>query len=390
MRFAVVAGEASGDLLGGALVRALRARFPDAAIYGVTGPRMREAGCESIASIDRLSVMGLAEVLPKLPDILRLRGELYKRFSADRPDCVIGIDAPDFNLGLERRLRAQGIPTVHIVSPTVWAWRPGRVKKIARAVELMLCLFPFEPKFYAGHQVRAPAARGTRAAMQAVYIGHPLAEELAHPLDRDEARLLLSLPEAPTVAILPGSRGGELKYLAEPFVQAAAWMAQRRPELSFVVPLAKPSLRPVFEAAIAAHAPNLRWKLIEGGSREAMCAADAVLLASGTATLECLLLERPMVVGYRLSPVTAVLVRTFKLIKIDRVSLPNLLCREPVVPEFLQEQASAENLGAAVLELLDQPAARQRQTAQFAAVRRELKRDAAASAVAAIAGLLRR
>lgn len=378
MRFALIAGEASGDLLGGALVHALRARFADAQIYGVTGPRMRQAGCESIASIDRLSVMGLAEVLPKLPDILRLRGELYRRLSADRPDCVIGIDAPDFNLGLERRLRAQGIPTAHIVSPTVWAWRPGRVKKIARAVDLMLCLFPFEPKFYAGRNVKAE------------YIGHPLAEELDGALEREDARLLLSLPETPTVAILPGSRGGELKYLAEPFVQAAAWLAQRRPELSFVVPVAKPSLRPVFEQAIAAHAPRLRWKLLDGHSREAMRAADVVLLASGTATLECLLLDRPMVVSYRVSALTIGLLRTFKLVKIDHVSLPNLLCREAVVPEFIQEQARPENLGAAVLELLEQPAARQRQTAQFAAVQQELKRDAAASAAAAIAGLLRR
>jgi lipid-A-disaccharide synthase len=377
MRFAVVAGEASGDLLGGALVRALRARFPDAQIYGVTGPRMREAGCESIASIDRLSVMGLAEVLPKLPDILRLRGELYRRLRADRPDCVIGIDAPDFNLGLERRLRALGIPTAHIVSPTVWAWRPGRVKKIARAVDLMLCLFPFEPKFYAGHKVKAE------------YIGHPLAEELADPLEREDARLLLSLPETSTVAILPGSRGGELKYLAEPFVQTAAWLAQRMPGLNFVVPLAKPALRPLFEQAIAAHAPQLNWTLVDGHSREAMRAADAVLLASGTATLECLLLERPMVVGYRVSAFTAWLLRSLKLLKIDRVSLPNLLCQDAVVPEFLQEQARAEELGPALLDLLQNPVARARQTAQFAAVQRELKRDAAASAAAAIAGLLK-
>ena len=378
MRFALVAGEASGDLLGGALVHALRARFPEASFYGVTGPRMREAGCDSIASIDRLSVMGLAEVLPKLPDILRLRRELAARLAADRPDCVIGIDAPDFNLPLERRLRAQGLPTVHLVSPTVWAWRPGRVKNIARAVDLILCLFPFETRFYAEHQVRAE------------YIGHPLAEELADPLSREDARRLLGLPQGPCLAILPGSRGGELKYLAEPFALAAAWLAQRMPELSFVVPLAKPALRPVFERAVAAHAPDLRWTLVDGHSREAMRAADAVLLASGTATLECLLLDRPMVVGYRVSAFTAWLLRSLKLLKIDRVSLPNLLCQEPVVPEFLQEQASAEHLGPALLELLRDPAVRQRQTAQFAAVRGELKRDAAASAAAAIAGLLRR
>ena len=377
MRFALIAGEASGDLLGGALVHALRKRFPQASFYGVTGPRMREAGCDSVDTIDRLSVMGVAEVLPKLPDILRLRGVLCRRFAADRPDCVIGIDAPDFNLPLERRLRRRGLPTVHVVSPTVWAWRPGRVKNIARAVDLILCLFPFEPPFYAEHKVRAD------------YIGHPLAEELADPVSREDARRLLDLPQAgPCVAILPGSRGGELKYLAEPFAQTAAWLAQRMPELSFVVPLAKPSLRPVFERAVAAHAPQLRWKLVDGHSREAMRAADAVLLASGTATLECLLLERPMVVSYRASAFTAWLVR--KLIKIDRVSLPNLLCQEAVVPEYIQEVADVAHLGPAVLELLSQPAARERQTAQFTAVRRELRRGAADSAAAAIARLIGR
>ena len=388
MRFAIVAGEASGDLLGAALVRALRARFPQASFYGVTGPRMREAGCDSIDTIDRLSVMGLAEVLPKLPDILRLRGELYRRFAADRPDCVIGIDAPDFNLPLERRLRRRGLHTVHVVSPTVWAWRPGRVKNIARAVDLILCLFPFEPRFYAEYQARDLCVRGTRTQMQAVYIGHPLAEELADPISREDGRRLLGLPDGPCVAVLPGSRGSELKYLAEPFVQTAAWLAQRRPDLSFVVPLAKPSLRPVFERAVAAYAPQLRWTLVDGHSREAMRAADAVLLASGTATLECLLLDRPMVVSYRASALTAHLVRM--LLKISRVSLPNLLCQEAVVPEYIQEEADVAHLGPAVLELLDQPAARERQTAQFAAVRQELRRGAAASAAAAIAGLIGR
>lgn len=374
MRFALVAGEASGDLLGGALVQALRKRFPQASFYGVTGPRMREAGCDSVDTIDRLSVMGLAEVLPKLPDILRLRGELLRRFEADRPDCVIGIDAPDFNLTLEQRLRQSGLPTVQVVSPSIWAWKAGRVKKIARAANLVLCLFPFEPRYYDGHPVKAE------------YIGHPLADELADPVSREEARRLLGVEAGACVAILPGSRGGELKYLAEPFVQTAAWLAQRRPDLSFVVPLAKPSLRPAFEQAVAAHAPLLRWKLVDGHSREAMRAADAVLLASGTATLECLLLDRPMVVSYRTSALTAWLVR--KLIKIERVSLPNLLCQQPVVPEYLQEEADVAHLGPAVLELLDQPAARERQTAQFAAVRQELRRGAAASAAAAIARLI--
>jgi lipid-A-disaccharide synthase len=374
MRIALIAGEASGDLLGGALVRALRARLPGVECYGVTGPRMHEAGCESIASIDRLSVMGLVEVLPKLPDILRLRRELYRRLAADRPDCVVGIDAPDFNLGLERRLRKLGIPTVHMVSPTVWAWRQGRVKGIARAVDLILCLFPFEPKFYAGHGVKAE------------YIGHPLAEELAAPPSREEARRTLGLPPGPCVAILPGSRGGELKYLAEPFAATAAWLAQRVEGLHCVVPLAKPKLRPAFEQAMAALAPQVSWHLVDGHSRDAMCAADAVLLASGTATLECLLLDRPMVISYQASAFSSWIGR--KLVKLEHVGLPNLLCAEPVVPELMFEQAVPEVLGPAVLELLRQPQACQRQLAQFDAVRKELRRNAAATAASAIAHLV--
>jgi lipid-A-disaccharide synthase len=374
MRIALIAGEASGDLLGGALVRALRARLPGVDLYGVTGPRMREAGCESLASIDRLSVMGLVEVLPKLPDILRLRGELYRRLAADRPDCVVGIDAPDFNLGLERRLRELGIPTAHLVSPTVWAWRQGRVKGIARAVDLMLCLFPFEPQFYAGHGVKAE------------YIGHPLAEELAAPPSREEARQALGLPAGPCLAILPGSRAGELKYLAAPFAATAAWLAQRVAGLHCVVPIAKPKLRPMVEQAVAAQAPGVSWHLVDGQSREAMCAADAVLVTSGTATLECLLLDRPMVISYRFSAFNGWVGR--RVLKVKHVGLPNLLCAEPVVPELLMEQAVPEQLGPAVLELLTSSGARQRQLAQFAAVRKELRRDAATAAASAIARLV--
>jgi lipid-A-disaccharide synthase len=374
MRIALIAGEASGDLLGGALVRALRARLPGVECYGVTGPHMREAGCESIASIDRLSVMGLVEVLPKLPDILRMRGELYRRLAADRPDCVVGIDAPDFNLNLERRLRQLGIPNVHMVSPTVWAWRQGRVKGIARAVDLILCLFPFEPKFYAGHGVRAE------------YIGHPLADELASPPSREQARQVLGLPPGPCVAFLPGSRGGELKYMAEPFAATAAWLAQRVPGLHCVVPVAKPKLRPLIEQAVAAQAPGVAWHLVDGHSREAMCAADAVLVTSGTATLECLLLDRPMVISYRFSAFNGWVGR--RVLKVKHVGLPNLLCAEPVVPELLMEQAVPEQLGPAVLELLESPAARQRQLDQFAAVRKELRRDAAVTAASAIARLV--
>ncbi len=377
MHFALIAGEASGDLLGGALITALRARFPDARFSGVTGPRMRDAGCESIASIDRLSVMGIAEVLPKLPDLFRLRSELVECLSADPPDAVIGIDAPDFNLGLERRLRERGMTTVHLVSPTVWAWRQGRVKTIARSADLVLCLFPFEPKFYSGHGVRAE------------YVGHPLAEELAEPMARAEARRLLGLPvDGPCLAVLPGSRGGELAKLAVPFAQAASLLAKRVPGLSLVTPIAKPSLRPVMAQAIAEHAPALNWVLVDGQSREAMRAADAVLLASGTATLECLLLARPMVVGYRMSAFTAFLLDTLGLLKVRHVSLPNLLSAEPVVPEFLQQHLQPAAMAEALQVLLDDPAARERQLAQFAPVRAELRRNAAQASAAAIAELI--
>lgn len=377
MHFALIAGEASGDLLGAALIPALRARFPQARFTGVTGPRMRAAGCESLASIDRLSVMGIAEVLPKLPDLFRLRAELIESLTAERPDCVIGIDAPDFNLGLERRLRARGLRTVHLVSPTVWAWRQGRVKTIAKSTDLVLCLFPFEPKFYAGHGVRAE------------YVGHPLAEELADPPSQAEARQALGLPvDGPCLAVLPGSRGGELAKLAVPFAQTAKLLAARLPGLHVVTPIAKPSLRPLMERAIAEHAPGVDWRLVDGQSREAMRAGDAVLLASGTATLECLLLDRPMVIAYRLAAFTAFLLGTMGMLKTRHVGLPNLLSAEAVVPEFLQDAVQPAAMADALQPLLVDGAARQRQLAQFGAVRGVLRQNAAEASARAIAELI--
>ncbi|NKF23194.1 lipid-A-disaccharide synthase [Solimonas marina] len=379
LKIALVAGEISGDLLGGALVEALRARLPNAQFYGVTGPQMEAAGCTSIASIDTLSVMGLAEVLPALPRVLRLRRELLRRFSADRPDVVIGLDAPDFNLGLERRLRGQGIRTVHVVSPTVWAWRAGRTQTIDKAVDRILCLFPFEPAFYEQHGVHG----------KAVYIGHPLADQLDAETTPAMGRAALGLPaDGLTVAVLPGSRGSELKYLAEPFARAAALLAARRPGLRFVTPIAKASLRAGMEAAIATHAPGLDWTLVDGRSRDVMRAADAVLIASGTATLECMLLGRPMVVSYRGSPITAWLLLSAGLLKTKYVSLPNLLADEPVVPEILQKQATPEALSDAVDALLAGGPARIRQIEQFDRVRDRLRCDAARQGAEAIAALL--
>lgn len=388
MRFALIAGEVSGDILGAAIIRALKTRYPLATFYGVAGRRMIEAGCEAIESIDALSVMGIAEVLKELPRLFRLRAQLLERFSNDKPDCVIGIDAPDFNLGLERRLKERGIKTVHVVSPTIWAWRQGRVKSIVQSVDLMLCLFPFEPKFYAGHGVRAPA-RGPRAEMKAVYIGHPLADELDDAVTQAGARRALGMVEqGPCVAILPGSRDSELKYLAEPFAQSAAWLHARMPSIRFVTPIAKPKLRLTMEQAIARHASQVPWTLLDGQSREAMRAADVVLLASGTATLECLLLGRPMVVAYRTSAFTAWLLLSAGLLKTQHVSLPNLLAATAAVPELLQENAAPEWLGQELYCLLNNPWLRQRQLEQFSAVRAELRRSSAELAAEAIGELL--
>lgn len=376
MRFALVAGEASGDILGAALIRGLRARYPDATFYGVAGPRMRAEGCEAIESIEALSLMGLVEVVRHLPRLLKLRNTLVERFAGDKPDAFIGIDAPDFNLRVERDLRARGIRTVHVNSPTIWAWRPGRIHGIAAAVDLMLCLYPFEPALY--------EKVGTRAA----FIGHPLADELDDAAPRAQARHALGLAgQGQLVAVLPGSRGSELKYLSKPFAAAAAWLHERQPGVQFVVPIARPGLRPAFEAEVAAH-PGPAWTLVDGQSRAAMQAADVVLLASGTATLECLLLGRPMVVAYRASATTEWLAH--RLIKIPHVSLPNILSRAPVVPELLGADATPERLGQEVRQLLRHPVLRDLQVERFAAVHRELRRDAGALAAAAIGSLLGR
>ncbi|HEX4872442.1 MAG TPA: lipid-A-disaccharide synthase [Nevskiaceae bacterium] len=373
-RIALIAGELSGDLLGGAIVQALRRRLPGVHCYGMAGPRMIEAGCEAIESIDALSVMGLAEVLPKLPAIFALRARLIERLLADRPAVVVGIDAPDFNLGLERRLRERGLRTVHVVSPTVWAWRQGRVRTIARSVDELLCLFPFEPAFYAGH------------GLPARFIGHPLADQLDASTPPAQARATLGLAgPGPLLAVLPGSRGGELRHLAAPFAGAVARLQAQLPDLQVLSPVAKPGLRGALEAAIREHAPQARWQLIEGRSREVMQAADAVLLASGTATLECLLLGRPMVVAYRTAALTAWLMLKAGLLKTRYVSLPNILAGAAVVPERLQAAATPARLADDLLPLLTDPAAARAQTEVFDRLRPTLRHQAAERAAEAIA-----
>lgn len=382
---ALIAGEASGDNLGAALIAAIRRHLPNARFVGVPGPRMREAGCEALASSDELALMGLAEILRHLPRLVRLRRRLVRELLARKPAVFIGIDAPEFNLGLAKILKAEGLPTVQYVSPQVWAWRQGRVRNIAAACDRILCLLPFEPEFYAKHGV---AAR---------FVGHPLADQFPLEADREGARAALGLePTATVIALLPGSRMGEVTRLAAPFIGAARWLAARRPELRFVAPLTNAPTRAHFEAALrstnasSTGSAALEVKIVEGQSRLVLAAADVVLVASGTATLETLLTQRPMVVAYKLAPLTAFLLRTLRLVKLQHFSQPNLLIGGEVVPEFFQEAATPEALGAAVLRWLEMPQEISVLRTAFAAVHRELRRGGADLAAEAVLELLPR
>lgn len=371
LRIGIIAGELSGDLLGAGLIRAIRERHPDAIVEGIGGPQMIEAGCTSLFPMEELSVMGLFEVLVHLPRLLRIRRAVVRHFLADPPDVFVGIDAPDFNLGVERRLKAAGIATVHYVSPSVWAWRQGRVKTIARSVERMLTLFPFEAAFYREHNV--PVS----------FVGHPLADMIPQRVDSAEARVALHLPEGiKLVALLPGSRVGEVARLADIFIATVHWCAHQRPGVHFVVPLANATTREVFVRALNQHVGDLPVHLIDGNARQAMAASDAVLLASGTATLEAMLLKRPMVVAYRLARLTYWLAR--RLVKLPRFALPNLLAERALVPEFLQDEVVPEVLGRALLQCLEDTANRQALISAFDTIHAQLRRDADHSAAAAV------
>lgn len=373
----IVANEPSGDVLGAALVRELKARVPDSRFVGVAGPRMQAVGCETLVSLERLSVMGLVEVLRHLRDLLRIRRGLLHHFLALRPDVFIGVDAPDFNLGLERRLRAAGIPSVHLVSPTVWAWRPGRVKAIRRAVDLMLSIFPFEEDFLRAHGVPAR------------YVGHPLADQIPLEVSALEARQALGLPAAgEVIALLPGSRVSEVRALAATFLQTARWCAARRPGLRFAVPLVNASLRGIFEAIQAQEAPDLPVTLVDGRGREVIAAADCVLTASGTATLETLLIGRPMVVAYRVSPLTYHLVTGLNLVKVPYIAMANLLVGRALAPELIQSRCRADLLGPELLAFLDDPGRVAAIRAEYRAVHQRLRRNAAARAAEAVLELI--
>ena len=377
MKIAIVAGELSGDLLAAGLIKALRKRVPDAQFYGIAGPQMIAAGCEAWYKSESLSVMGLFEVLGHLREILAIRRTLFQRLKNDPPDLFIGVDAPDFNLGLELKLRSRGIKTVHYVSPSVWAWRRRRIKKIKKCVNRMLTLFPFEADFYQRH------------AVDVRFVGHPLADQVpVHP-DKIAARQRLGLnPEGMYLALMPGSRIGEVQRLAEPFLKAASLCHEKYPKLQCLVPLASEAIRAHSARLFESYQAKLPLHLFSGQAHSVIEAADYVLVASGTATLEAMLYSRPMVVAYRLNRFTYWVYRLFKTIKVNRYSLPNLLAGQALVEELIQEQVTGENLAAAILRLIENPQRVLELEQLFTELYKTLKLDADEAAATAVLEVL--
>ena len=372
---AFVAGESSGDLLAGHVLRALHQRAPELLTLGIGGPRMQEAGLDAWWPSERLAVNGYADVLARLPELLWMRRRLRQRLLADPPAVFVGVDAPDFNLQLERRLRRAGIPVAHLVSPSIWAWRRERIDLIRQAVDHMLCVFPFEPAIYADTGVKA------------TYIGHPLAEVIPLEPDREAARLALGLPrQGHCLAVLPGSRRAEVKHLLASFLGAAALLVQRGLMAQVVVPIAHPGLRQLVLQA-AAQYPDLPLHLVDGQSHQVMAACDLALVASGTATLECALFKRPMVIGYRLSALSYRLMvgRGY----LPDVGLPNILAGERLVPELLQHDCTPQALADAAADLFERPAVLRQLQDRFHDMHLSLRRDTAALAAQALLDMRR-
>ena len=376
IRIGIVAGEASGDMLGAALIAAVKQQVSDAVFLGIAGPHMIEQGCQALFPSEKLAVMGLVEVLGHFRELSAIRKQLISHFLADPPDVFIGIDAPDFNLGLEGALKHGGIPTVHYVSPSVWAWRRYRLKKIARSTDLMLTLLPFEAAFYEEHHIPVR------------FVGHSLADAIPVEVDRTAARTRLGLPrDGEVVALLPGSRMTEVRMLGEVFIAAAKLLLERRPQLRFVAPLASEATQALFKEQLQAQGGDMPITVIAGQSQQALAAADAAMVASGTATLEALLLKCPMVMAYRLKPVTYWLAK--HLLKVAYFSLPNLLAQRPLIPELIQDAVTAERLAAAVEGHLDDKQATAQLITQFREMHFSLRRDAARQAAAAVIGMLK-
>lgn len=370
----MVAGEASGDLLAALLLQGIKARWPQAQAQGVGGPKMQEQGFVAWAPSDRLAVHGLVEVIKVYRELSRFRDQLGERIIQERPDVFIGVDAPDFNFELERRIRQSGIKTIHFVSPSLWAWRGGRIKKIKACVDHMLCLFPFEPEIY------------HREGIAATYVGHPLADVIPMHPDRVAARQSLGLSlDRPVVALLPGSRRGEVEHLTPRFLQAAALMSQQRPEVQWILPCA-PGRRARIEALVAQHAPSLTISLTDGQSHPVLAACDVTMIASGTATLEAALYKRPMVVAYAQHPVSHFLMK--RMAYLPWVSLPNILLKEFAVPELIQNDATPSRLAAATLAYLDQPASVSALEKKFTELHHLLQKDTARCAAEVVAHVL--
>lgn len=372
----MVAGETSGDLLAGLLLGGMRARWPALSSSGIGGPRMAAHGFEALWPYEKLAVHGFnLEVLRRFREIWGIREQLAARLLQSRPDVFIGVDAPDFNLGLEARLKAAGIKTVHFVSPSIWAWRGGRINKIHRSVDHMLCLFPFEPRLYQDKGIAAS------------YVGHPLADTIPLVVPREAARAKLGLPaDAPVVAVLPGSRGGEIRHIAPVFLQTVSRLNQLRPDLRFVLPVV-PGMHGLIDPMVAEHAPHATsLTLLDGQSHEALAACDVTLIASGTATLEAALFKRPMVIAYKISALSWPIMK--RMAYLPWVGLPNILLSDFVVPERLQHEANPEQLATDVLAWLDQPARVQSVQQRFLELHHTLRRDTARAASDAIAQVL--
>ncbi len=373
---ALVAGESSGDQLGAALIRELQKLYPTAAFVGIGGKQMRNAGMETWWDSQELAVFGLFEVLSHFPRLYKIRRNLRRRLIALQPDLFIGIDAPDFNLGLETALRRKGMPTAHYVSPTVWAWREKRVKKIARAADLVLCLFPFEPGFYKDHGVSA------------AYVGHPMADQISADSDPTAARQHLGISKQGThIALLPGSRAGEVSRLAEPMIEAVGILTQQVPDIHFSAAMASAAIRNQFESAMERSAAQ-NIKLVDEDPRSVIAAADVVLLASGTATLESMLINRPMVMCYRLAPSTYQLAKQFNLVQTKFFSLPNILAGKALIPELLQEEANGPRMAAEVMKCLEDHEGRQSLQHHFSELHQQLRCNASVQAAKAVAALI--
>lgn len=374
----MVAGEASGDLLGAHLIAALRAHLPGARFIGIGGPKMESQGLNSLYPMERLAVRGYAEVLRHYPGLLRMRQDLKRTLLEARPQLFIGVDAPDFNLGLEAGLKRAGVPVVHYVSPSIWAWRGGRIGSIARAADHVLTLFPFEAAIYA------------RAGIGATYVGHPLADIIPEQDQTASARAQLRItPERKVIALLPGSRQSELRYMADTFIATAKLLAQKIDQPLFLVPLVSRETREIFESALyRGNAGELPLTILFGHARDALAAADVALVASGTATLEAALLKKPMVITYKMAEASWLLMR--RMGYLPYIGLPNVLAGEFVVPELLQHDATAENLAQALHNSLNDSVVRARLPQRFAAIHRELKRNTAEQAAKAVLPFLER